>query len=570
MGAFVGALACGFIFGVASGFGLPFVAQKVFPVLFGGQGNVPQMELIGYLLVLPAAFALRGISGFFNTYLISYCGTVILNQLREKVFVKLQKMPILAYQKHATGDLLTRTTGDTAQLQNTLIAVSNDLIKYPVTLVSAMGAVIYMAITQNQLLFIFILLGIIPICILPVKFLGDRLQKRAREGQSQTSSVTDILNENIRGVREVKLYTQEKYQASRFARSIDELRKFTLKIVKYQASLNPIIEFISAVGVTVAIYFAYQAHLRLEVVAPLIMALYMAYEPIKRIGAVHNTLKLGQASLERIEELLNEPTDVAEPENPAPMKRVKGEVEFKNVTFEYPRGDRKAVQNFSLKIPAGMVVGVVGPSGAGKTTLLSLLPRLFDPQQGQIMIDGVDVTRVSTYDLRRQLAAVPQEAFLFNDTVAANIALGEVKGDDTRERVIAAAKRAQAHEFILSLPHGYDTRVGEAGGQLSGGQRQRLAIARAFYKDAPILIMDEPTSALDAENENEIFSSLKNLAEGRTALIISHRLKSLQFCHKIAYMEDGHLVDFGSHEELMGRCQGYKYLYEMGGEAVGA
>ncbi len=558
-GQFVGALFFGLIFGLASGFGLPFVAQKVFPVLFGGK-EVSTLALLGYLSILPLAFAIRGVSGFLNTYLISACGTDVLNQLRAKVFSKLQKMSLLAYQEHPTGDLLTRATNDTAALQNTLVMVSNDLIKYPITLLGAFAALIYLSLQQHQLLFVVILLGVIPICIFPIRALGLLLQSRAKQSQAQTANVTDILGENIRGVREVKLYNQEAYQSARFGKAIDLLRRFSLKMVKYNAALNPIIEFISSVGVTLAIYYAYRARLSLEVVAPLIMALYMAYEPIKRIAGVHNNLKRGEASLDRIEELLAEKDDIQERSGACELSRAKGEVAFENVFFAYPRGDGDALKGFSLGIEPGQVVGVVGPSGAGKSTLLNLLPRLLDVREGSVKIDGMDVRDLKLADLRHQIAAVPQEAFLFNDTVAANVSLGDPSA--TREAIEAAARRAQAHDFIMALPKGYETVVGEAGGQLSGGQRQRLAIARAFYKDAPILIMDEPTSALDAENESEIFASLKRLTEGRTTLIVSHRLKSLQFCHRIAYMEAGRLAAEGTHDELLSRSEGYRRLYE--------
>jgi subfamily B ATP-binding cassette protein MsbA len=566
-GAFIGSLSSAVVFGLASGFGLPFVAQKVLPILFGGQ-SVPHWQLVGYLFILPLAFAIRGVSGFLNSYLLSYCGTSVLNQLRAKVFAKLQQMPLLAYQRHPTGDLLTRATSDTSQLQNTLLGVSNDLIKYPITFFSAMAAVIYLALQQHQLVFVLILLGVIPLCIVPIRALGELLQKRAQQSQAQSGNVTDILSENIRGVREVKLYGQEAYQARRFGRAIDELKHYTLKISKYQAALNPILEFISAVGVTVAIYYAFKIHLTLAVVTPLLMALYMAYEPLRRIGGVHNSLKQGSASLERIEQLLDEPTDTQEPANPVKVDRLKGNIAFEKVDFSYPNAERPALKNFSLAIPSSLTIGVVGPSGAGKSTLINLLPRLFDPQSGRVTIDGIDIREMKTADLRRQIAAVPQEAFLFNDTVAANIAFGDVTDEDGMEKIIAAATRAQAHNFIMALSKGYQTKVGEAGGQLSGGQRQRVAIARAFYKDAPILVMDEPTSALDAENERSIFSSLEDLTYGRTALIASHRLKSLHFCQKIVYMENGMLVDFDTHEELMERCEGYRRLYQMGGYFV--
>jgi subfamily B ATP-binding cassette protein MsbA len=563
--AFVWAIASGMIFGVASGFGIPFVAQKVLPILFGDH-PVPSGELVLYLSILPLAFAIRGISGFFNTYLISYCGTTVLNELRSRVFSKLQQMPLLTYQKHPTGDLLTRATNDTSQLQNTLLGVSNDLIKYPITFVSALSAVVYLAVVNHQILFVVILLSVIPVCIIPIRSFGIHLQNRAMQSQAQTATVTDILNENIRGAREVKLYSQENYQLGRFRKAIGDLQRYTLKIVKYQAGLSPILEFVSALGITVAIYYAFRVHLGLNTVLPLIAAIYMAYEPMRRIGGVHNSLKQGQASLMRIEQLPNEPLEVQDPASSVRIDKIKGAIEFKNVGFSYPHAERPALREFSLSISPGETVGVVGPSGAGKSTLLNLLPRLFDPSAGTVTIDGIDIMQLRCADLRAHISAVPQEAFLFNDTVAANIALSDEAGG--MERIVAAAKRARAHEFIMTLPKGYDTKVGEAGGQLSGGQRQRVAIARAFYKDAPILIMDEPTSALDSENENEIFTSLKDLASGRTSLIVSHRLKSLYFCHRIAYMEEGRLIAFGTHDELMRSCEGYQRLYQFGGEAA--
>lgn len=554
---FLGALICGAVFGVASGFGLPFMAQKVFPMLFGEQ-QVELWKLIGVVSLLPLAFAIRGLSGFANAYLVNYCGTHVLNQLRLKMFKKLQRLPLAAYQGHSTGDLLTRSSADTYVLQKTLINVSNDLIKYPVTLIGAVVAVIYLSLQQQQLVFILLLLGIIPICIVPIKILGNLLRKRAHLQQQQNATVTDIINENIRGVREVRLYGQEEYQNKRFVKAIDLLRHYTMKIVKYGASLGPMIEFVSAIGVGLAVYYAYQANLELSVVLPLIFALYMAYEPIKKLGGVHNQIRQGSASLERIEHLLDQP-EMKEIEGGKSLGRAKGEIVFDNVSFAYPRASRNALDGLSLKIPAGMVVGVVGTSGAGKTTLLNLLPRLFDQKAGSIKIDGVDTRDISLKDLRSQMAFVPQEAFLFNDTVAANIAFGDESA--TAENIEASAKRAQADEFIANFGDGYETTVGEAGSRMSGGQRQRLAIARAFYRDAPILLLDEPTSALDADNETEIFASLKALAQGRTSLVVTHRLKSLHFCDKILYMELGKMVAFDTHEKLMESCQGYRRLY---------
>ncbi len=557
-GAFIASMVCGLIFGVASGLGLPLMAQKVFPILFGGQ-PVATWLLVVAVLLLPAAFAVRGISGFFNSYLINYCGTYVLNRLRERVFDKILLMPLAVYSRHSTGDLLTRASQDTAVLQTTLTDVSNDLIKYPITLLGSMAAVVYLAIQQKQLLFILLLLAIIPICIVPIKIFGDLLRKRAHQQQRQSSTVTDVLNENIRGVREVRLYSQEKAQQTRFVTAIETLRNLGLKIAKYQSGLSPLIEFISSIGIATAIYYAYRVHLSLDVVIPLITALYMAYDPIKKLGDVHNKLRRGMASLERIEVILEEPSDLPEPANPVAIGRAQGEVVFDKVVFRYPTGKTNALEDFSLAVPAGMVVGIVGPSGAGKSTLMNLIPRLYEAASGRVLIDGIDTRELSLADLRRQIAVVPQDAFLFNDTVAANIALGDPNANEAKIR--AAAQRAQAHHFIEAMPNGYQTNVGEAGGLMSGGQRQRLAIARAFYKDAPILLLDEPTSALDAEHEGEIFAAMQELAKGRTTFVVSHRLKSLHFCHKIAYIELGRLVAFATHEELMKSCEGYRHLY---------
>jgi subfamily B ATP-binding cassette protein MsbA len=386
----------------------------------------------------------------------------------------------------------------------------------------------------------------IPISIIPIRIIGKRLMRRAAVMQQEAGTNTAILAETLGATREVRAFNLEELLAGRF---LDGLRRWTelhLKVIKYRYMVPPIIEMLAAGALAAALTYGSQRGMSLEEFIPLAIALYMCYEPIKKLGAVHNRLKQGEASLDRLEVILLAEEGVTDPENPVRIENVKGAVRFDSVNFAYSKAP--ALRNISLDIPAGQVVALVGPSGAGKTTFASMLPRFYDPVEGSIELDGVDLKSLRLRELRDHITIVPQEAVLFSGTIEENIQLGKL--DASRADIEHAAKQANAHQFIEEFEDGYDTPVGERGAQLSGGQKQRISIARAFLKNAPVLILDEATAALDADTESLIQHELADLTRGRTTLIIAHRFSTIRIADRILVFDKGEIVGDGTFEEL--------------------
>jgi len=558
---FAAAIFFGVIYGVASGFGLPFMADRVFPIIFGD--DPPSMAvLLMVTAFIPAVFLVRSVSGFLNVYLIHYCGGKVLESLRIQVFSKLQSLPLSFYQKNKSGDLLARVINDTGQLQAVITNVANDLIKQPLTFLGALGAVIYLSIKQQDLLFVLMTLLLVPICILPIRLIGKKLLHRAHRFLAQTGDLTTILSENLTATKEIRAYNLEQRETSKFTDSVRELFARSMKVVKYSHILSPTIEVVAAFGVAGAVFYAAAKGISLEEILPLIFALYMSYEPVKKLGRIHNEIRKGEASLERLEYILSTQDDVPDPELPQalPLGLVQGEIRFERVFFAYEEGV-PVLQDISTMISPGEVVALVGPSGAGKSTFASLIPRFYDVSAGRVRIDGHDVRALRKADLRRAMALVPQDPVLFNDTVGNNILAGNQ--DAAPEAVEYAAKRAFADDFIRDLPHGYDTMVGEKGMRLSGGQKQRLALARAFLRNAPILILDEATSALDATSEEMIQQALSGLIQDKTVLIIAHRFSTIRLASTILLFESGQITAKGDHEKLYLTSNVYKKLYDQ-------
>jgi subfamily B ATP-binding cassette protein MsbA len=557
---FVAALLCAAVYGISSGFGVPYMMNFIFPKVFAeNAAELSRMQILGYALWLPAIFLLRGLSGYLNHYLINFCGFRVLEGVRSDYFAKLQRLPLAFFHRRATGDLISRGLADTNQLQMTLTNSANEAFKQPIIFLGAITALIYLSFQNENVVFMLLCVISIPLAVLPIRIVGQNLLRRARQVQSSMGSVTERFSENLGALKEVRAFGLEKREEDRFRTTIRSLFHVQLKVVKYAAALSPIIEFLAAFGVSAAFVYAYHVRLPWEVFFAMCGALYFSYDPIKKVGFVMNELKKGAAALDRLEVILNEPESIADAPDATDAGRLRGDVEFRDVTFAY--GEEPVLHSASISIPAGTVCALVGPSGAGKSTFANLVPRFYDATAGAVLVDGSDVRSLTLQSLRRNIALVSQDPVLFNDTIRNNIRLG--RPDATDAEVEQASINAFVHDFALAQPQGYETVVGERGTLLSGGQKQRLALARAFLRDAPILILDEATSALDTESERMVQEALRKLMRGRTVLIIAHRFSTIRDAGMILVFDRGRIIGSGSHEEVYASNSLYHRLYDQ-------
>lgn len=547
------------IYSAASGFGLPAMLQLVFtPIFEPATRTLTTAQIAGLAMIFPAVFFIRGVSGYCASYLFQFIGTRVLEGIRLDYFRKLQLMPLSELQKHPAGDITSRVINDAQQVQAVITALANDGIKHPLTLAAAIGFVIYAAIHSNVGVAI-LCLGIVPLSVFPIRFVARKVLRRAHQAQAQIGSLSSQVTENLAAVREVRAFGLEARATERFSATSRALFAAQLKIVKYAQGLNPVIEVISSIGIALTLVFAYRAGVSLTDLTAVLVALYMCYDPIKKLGYLNTDLKRGSAALDRLEPVLHAPIAIGDPADPVPVTRLRGDIAFDQVTFAYQHGE-PVLRDATISIPAGSVCALVGPSGAGKTTFANLVPRFYEVDAGCVTVDGHDVRALRLADLRRNIAIVSQDPVLFNDTIYNNLLLG--RPDAPREEVVAAAVNAHADEFIRSFPQGYDTIVGERGALLSGGQKQRLALARAFLRNAPILILDEATSALDSQSEQMIQEALKKLVLGKTVLLIAHRFSTIRDATMILVFDRGSIVASGTHADLYAGNVLYKTLYD--------
>ncbi|MEO6004451.1 MAG: ABC transporter ATP-binding protein [Opitutus sp.] len=565
-GQLVLAFLCMVVYSAASGFGLPYMLKKVFgPIFDATERNLTVTQVSWLAMLVPAVFLVRGLSGYASAYLFQLIGTRTLEAIRLDYFRKLQVLPLAYVQRYPAGELTSRAISDTQQVQSAITLMASDGIKHPLTLIGAISYVIYSASSTEGIGLSLVSLSIVPLCIFPVRFVGQKVLRRAHQAQAQIGSLSSQLTENLSAAREVRAFSLEERVTDRFRATARALLTAQMKIVKYAQGLNPVIEVISAFGIALTLVFAYETGIKFSDLLAVLIALYQCYEPIKKLGYLNSELKRGAAALERIEPALNEPVSIKDPAHPIEIRRLRGDLRFESVTFSYGGGDA-ALRNATISIPAGTVCALVGPSGAGKTTFANLVPRFYEVDSGCVTVDGNDVRKLRLADLRRNIAIVSQDTVLFNDTIYNNLLLG--RENATRDEVIAAAVDAHADEFIRAQPNGYETVVGERGASLSGGQKQRLALARAFLRDAPILILDEATSALDSQSEQMIQEALKKLVVGKTVLIIAHRFSTIRDASMILVFDRGEVIASGTHTELYTSSPLYKNLYE--GQAVTA
>lgn len=554
------ALFLGLLFGASSGFGMPVIFKYVLKEIFNPADGVAYSlwHIFGVAMFIPFIFFVRAITGYLSGFLMSFVSLDVLRAIKYDLFSSVQDYPLSFFDKHTTGDLFVRLTNDTTLVQTVLLSFASEMLRQPVQVIGAISFLIYMCVTQGEIVFLLVFIGAVPFCIIPVQMVRKKFKLYAKMSQEATGEIAQQFNENLAASHEVRVFNLQESQKKKFNLTNIKVQNLMLKIAKFELLQQPMMEFLAATMVSITFVYAYKAKIGFETFAAIGMALYFTIDPIKRIVRMLTDFIKITPSFERLNEVLDYVSTVPEAKNPVEVGTLRGEIKFDNVDFAY--ADKTVLHNATITIQAGTSCALVGASGAGKSTFAKLAMRFYDPTSGTVSIDGINLKDMSSFDLRKNLGSVPQYPVLFNDTVYNNIALA--KPGATREEVEAAAKAAYAHDFIMELEDGYDTRVGERGDRLSGGQKQRIAIARVFLKNPPILVLDEATSALDVNSEAFIQKAIDNLMQSRTMFIIAHRFSTIRNVQKIIVFDEGNIVGFGSHDELYKTCPTYKALYD--------
>ncbi|MGC9452467.1 MAG: ABC transporter ATP-binding protein [Oceanipulchritudo sp.] len=552
----------GIVAGLASGFGVPFFVEKVFRNIFENpEGGYSTAWLVLIASLLPGVFVVRGIASYINQYFLQWAVQNILLEVRHRLFEKLQTLPIAFFEKRKSGDLMAKLVGDTLQVQEAILLLARDAFVQPFTFLAGLGYLVYLSVSRQQVGFLVLMLVVIPVMIGPVRYVGRHLRRRSRDLQRTLGELTDIMAENLRGVVEVRSFNLQKRERERFMAKLRAYNRFAMKIAKYYHITQPFMELVAVILVSITFLYSYRSGIGFSAFAAMGAALYFTIDAVKRMARMFNGLQKAGGSFERIETVLVEEETLREKSDPVTLEAPVGNLRFEQVRFSYNDSvERPDLEIVGLDIPLGTTCALVGPSGAGKSTFAKLVQRFYDPQSGRILFDGVDIRELRKNRLRDCIAFVPQAPVLFNGTIRDNILLARPQAAE--EEVVEAARQAHAEEFILSLPDGYDSLVGENAVRLSGGQRQRLALARAFLKNAPILILDEATSALDSESEEKIQQALAILSRNRTLLIIAHRFATIRMAREILLFEKGRIRCRGDFETLL-RDELFQRLYEI-------
>ena len=499
-------------------------------------------QCLGGFFFIPLAIVLRGLLGYGSSYLLAWSGQRITNDVKSDAFRKLSSLSLDFFQKTTTSELISRIETDGTALNNFLKLGLSDLVKEPSTIVCLLAAMLVIDWKFTLISLIFT-----PLCLIPTRLVTKKVKELGRQTFVNNNNQGSITIESFQNVRITKAYSLEEAHAEIYRKAGQRTAYLTMKSTQSREMLNPIVQTLSAMGISAVLLYAVWTNCTYDKISAFILALFAFSGPFKKLNGIGVYITQLTLSLERLMALFKLQPTVRESENPIAMGDFARGIEFRNVCFSY--GDAPVLDDINFTLARGQRLGLAGESGSGKSSLINLLFRFYDPTSGQIEIDGVPLEKLRIADLRFHLALVSQDILLFNATVAQNIAFGKI--GSTREEIIAAAREAHAHDFIEALPQGYDTPLGERGQRLSGGQRQRIAIARAFVRNAPILVLDEATASLDSQSEAEVQKAIDHLAENRTVICVAHRLSTLRAMDKILVLEKGRIVERGSFDQLL-------------------
>ena len=571
---FAGGLLCGMGAGLVNGlYGLVIkhVSDQAFAGGAGGgavakgfraganaaaAGGISIKAVIGTCALIPVVMLIRSALNFLNSYYVAWVSLRVLNDLRSAIFRSVVNQSMSFFNQAQSGQLFQNIMYDTMEAQTALTTVSCDVIVQPVTIFSAIVALFYLDWRFTLVSFI-----LFPVCLIPIQYFGKSVRRQVAAQQTGTGNLLVVLTEALQGIRVVKALGREDFEDREFTEAGKAQFRIAIRMHRAMEIVGPLIEAISAAGAGLALVYCWVGGIKAGTFLGLIATLFMVYDPAKRLSKVHLMVQRAMVATNRIFATMTQKCAVADRPDAKPLECVRGLIEFENVTFRYRPDLPPALTNFNLRIEAGKTYALVGASGAGKSTVLSLILRFYDAESGSIRIDEQEIKSVTQKSLREHIAVVTQDTFLFHSSILENIRYGRL--DATDEEIFEAAKLAYAHDFIMEMPGGYHTPIGDKGCNLSGGQQQRLAIARALLRNAPILLLDEATSALDSESEKKIQMALEQLSKGRTVIAIAHRLSTVLKADQIVAMDHGLIKEVGTHAELFEKGDHYRRLYDL-------